>query len=81
VCEVPSSDNGLAACTSRNSCAFCSIAVAANKCITSAYAPTALRRLWGAGKQAMIDLAVILWLVSALPVAMLIGHCTLGEER
>jgi hypothetical protein len=29
----------------------------------------------------MIDLAVILWLVSALPVAMLIGHCTLGEER
>jgi hypothetical protein len=28
----------------------------------------------------MIDLAVILWLASALPVAMLIGYCALGEE-
>ena len=34
----------------------------------------------GAGREAMIDLAVILWLASALPVAMLIGYCALGEE-
>jgi hypothetical protein len=29
---------------------------------------------------AMIDLAVIIWLACALPIAMLIGFCALGEE-
>jgi hypothetical protein len=30
--------------------------------------------------EAMIDLALIIWLACALPVSMLIGYCALGEE-
>lgn len=34
----------------------------------------------GQGVEAMIDLALmIIWLTCALPIAMLIGHCTLSE--
>jgi hypothetical protein len=28
----------------------------------------------------MVDLALIIWLACALPIAMLIGYCTLSEE-
>jgi hypothetical protein len=28
----------------------------------------------------MVDLIVTIWLASATPLAMLIGHCALGEE-
>ncbi len=69
-----------APCTIRRSYAFWPIAVAVNKCIGSAYAPTAPRHLWGQGVEAMIDLALIIWLASALPVAVLLGYCTLSEE-
>jgi hypothetical protein len=42
--------------------------------------PTTLRHLRGQGAEAMIDLALmIIWLACALPIAMLIGHCTLSE--
>jgi hypothetical protein len=29
----------------------------------------------------MINLALIIWVASALPIAVLIGYCALGEER
>jgi hypothetical protein len=29
----------------------------------------------------MIDLALIIWLACALPIAVLTGYCALGEER
>ncbi len=56
------------------------IAIAVNECIGSAYAPTAPRRLWGQGVEAMIDLVLIIWFACALPIAVLIGYCTLSEE-
>jgi len=36
---------------------------------------------WGQGVEAMIDLALIIWVASALPIAVLTGYCALGEER
>ena len=34
----------------------------------------------GQGVRAMIDLALIVWLMCAFPVATLVGYCALGEE-
>ena len=34
----------------------------------------------GGGAQIVLVLYMVLWLACALPVAMLIGYCALGEE-
>jgi hypothetical protein len=31
------------------------------------------------GPEAILGLGLIMWLACALPVAMLVGHCALGE--